>query len=446
MIFQILLLLLIKAKSFIILPFKTREPEIKITDDFMKKIFFNDIYINLTIGSEKEIVPINIKMNSNSFYILNEKFNASNNPKYSSSKSKTLIHKEKINAISFEEDFSEGKLITDQIIFNGKNIGNNFQFILIDTLIFGIHLTDAGVIGFAIPKILKLVLKSSIFMENLKNTSLIEKRAFSIIYNNNKKDEGYFIVGDEVYNTDESDYVESALKFTNCISIYNDIYWGFKIENFNSNGVTLQKIQNIFFYNELGVIISNYVYQGFIKKNFFDNYTNLCELKQFYAFGNHDRDLDSFYFYYVCKEEFNEKNFPSIRFENKKMNLTFELDYNDLFVTYNNNKYFLIIFPEELFPDKHLILGKPFFKKYDMTFYTDSKKIGVYDKGVKKYNKFWNKFWFIIKIIIIILLVCVSILIIYALYIKMHAPRKRRIYEIEDDFDYVPDKKTLLLK
>ena len=444
MIFNIILLL-INTKSYIILPFKTRELEIKMTDDYMKQIFFNDIYINLTIGSEKQIVPINIKMNSNSFYILDEKYNKTNNPKYSASKSKTLIHKENINAILLEEDFTEGKLITDKIIFNGKNIINNFKFILIDSLIFGIHLTDAGVIGFEIPKAQK-ILSKSIFMENLKNSSLIEKRAFSIIYNNNKKDEGYFIVGDEVYNIDESDYVENALKLTNCISIYNDIYWGFTIDNFNSNGTFLERIQNVLFYNELGVIIGNYVYRGYIKKNFFENYSDLCEEKQFYSFGNHDRNFDSFYFYYICREDFNEKNFPTIRFENKKMNLTFELDYNDLFVTYNNNKYFLIIFPEELFVDKHFIFGKPFFKKYDMTFYTDSKKIGVYDKGVKKYNKLWNKIWYIIKILIIILLFCVITLIIYAFYIKLHAPRKRRIYEIEDDFDYVPDKKTLLLK
>ena len=440
-----IILLLINTKSYIILPFKTREPEIKMTDDYMKQIFFNDIYINLQIGSEKEVVPINIKMNSHSFYILNEKYNKTKNPKYTSSKSKTLIHKEKINALTYEEDFTEGNLITDKIIFNGKNIENNFKFILTDSLIYGIHLTDAGVIGFEIPKIQKVYLEKSIFMETLKNSSLIEKREFSIIYDNKKKDEGYFIIGEEIYNIDESDYVENALKLIDCINIYKDIYWGFNIENFTINGFSLDRIKNILFYNELGVIISNYVFQNYIEKNFFGKYLNLCEKKQFYAFGNHDHDLDSFYFYYVCKEEFNEKNFPIISFQNKKMNLTFELDYNDLFITYNHSKYFLIIFPEEIYADKHFIFGKPFFKKYDMTFYTDSRKIGVYDKNVKKYNKFWNKIWSVIKILIIILLICVSILIIYVIYIKLHMPRKKRINEIEDDFDYTPEKNKPLI-
>jgi tellurite resistance protein TehA-like permease len=73
--------------------------------------------------------------------------------------------------------------------------------------------------------------------------------------------------------------------------------------------------------------------------------------------------------------------------------------------------------------------------------------INAYDIKGERYNKIWDTIWFIVKIILIIFAVLVIILGIYAYFIKIKMPRKRRNYEIEDEFNYIPSegKETKLI-
>ena len=123
------------------------------------------------------------------------------------------------------------------------------------------------------------------------------------------------------------------------------------------------------------------------------------------------------------------------------MNLTFEFDSKELFIEYNNKKYFIVVFPEDL-TFSTFIMGKPIFQKYDFIFNKESKKIGVYDKSVPRYNKIWDTIWSIFKIILIILFIFIIILVGYSIYIKLNGPRKKRANEIEDNYDYLPSTKS----
>ena len=69
---------------------------------------------------------------------------------------------------------------------------------------------------------------------------------------------------------------------------------------------------------------------------------------------------------------------------------TLTLDYQDLFYEYKNSYYFLIIFPnsiEENYDEEYnsIILGSPFYKKYNVTFDMKRKLIGVYKESKYKY-------------------------------------------------------------
>ena len=77
-------------------------------------------------------------------------------------------------------------------------------------------------------------------------------------------------------------------------------------------------------------------------------------------------------------------------------------------------------------------------KKYDFSFEKENKIIYAYDINSERYNKKWKSFWFVMKILIIIFIIAIIILGIYAYYIKLKIPRKKRVYEIEDNFNYLP--------
>ena len=431
----IFLFSIIPINLYIIIPFKTRKPDIKNEEVFMNKMFFNDIYINIKVGSHEETLPINIKMHSITFFIIDEKNNSTKNIKYYSSKSTFLKKAKELKQLySYDEDYTHAFIVKDKIIFDKNNKINNFTFILTDSIIWTHHITEGGVIGLDFISNIKPKITDSLFLENLKKSKIINKSIFSIKYNSN--DEGFFVVGDELHLTKESDYVENALKNTDCITISNEIQWGFKIDHFLVNENIIKGINKVILYPEFNFIIGDDNYHNYIKKNYFKNNNN-CQKKEFTIIGNYQSEYDVTYYYYICDINIKKNDFPNIKIENKKMNLTFEFDYKDLFIEYNNKKYFIIIFPEEI-NYSIFIMGKPIFKKYDFIFNKESKNIGVYNKSVPRYNKIWNTIWYIFKIALIILFIIVIILIGYAFYIRLKAPRKKRLYEVDDNYDYTP--------
>ncbi len=135
----------------------------------MNKMFFNDIYINIKLGSHEETLPINIKMHSITFFIIDEKNNSTNNTKYYSSKS-TFLKKEKElkQLYSYDEDYTHAFIVKDKIIFDKNNKINNFTFILTDSIIWTHHITEGGEIGLDFISNIKPKITDYLFLENLK--------------------------------------------------------------------------------------------------------------------------------------------------------------------------------------------------------------------------------------------------------------------------------------
>ena len=84
--------------------------------------------------------------------------------------------------------------------------------------------------------------------------------------------------------------------------------------------------------------------------------------------------------YLVIKEkEFKIYEFPSLYLFKEEFNFIFELNYKDLFKEIGDQYYFLIVyFP---FSSTNFELGKPFLKKYQLSYNVDMSTIHFYQKN-----------------------------------------------------------------
>jgi len=116
----ILSILLIINKSYIILPFKTLINETQLKKDFISSKFYNDIYVNIKVGSNEQVIPIQIRLHSYSFYIVNDLYNGEYNIiKYESSNSKTYESIKKLTSY-YSDDFT--KCRSENFNFNNLKI------------------------------------------------------------------------------------------------------------------------------------------------------------------------------------------------------------------------------------------------------------------------------------------------------------------------------------
>ena len=165
----------------------------------------------------------------------------------------------------------------------------------------------------------------------------------------------------------------------------NEIIWNLKFDKIytvnSSNSSNIRNIDegiNVYFIIELNVIEGTENYRYDFLNTFYKENKNLCF-----------EVLSDNYYTYYCNDKVDISKLKNLNFFNKELNYTFELSYNDLFF-YNEkdgNYYFLIIFKdysEEDYPIYSWKLGEPIFKKYEIFFNKDNKKIGIYIPGDNK--------------------------------------------------------------
>ena len=371
----ILSILLIINKSYIILPFKTLINETQLKKDFISSKFYNDIYVNIKVGSNEQVIPIQIRLHSYSFYIVNDLYNGEYNIiKYESSNSKTYESIKKLTSY-YSDDFIKGSICTEHFNFNNLKI-KNLTFISADSIVKFRHITQSGVIGLNLKQNNKKLVEEGNLLNELNKLNIIKKEIFSINYINDN--EGYLIIGEELHNTKESNYTENSYKLYKLHYDYFNNEWEINFDLFKFDNKKKEFAINCIFYPEINVIIS---YSGFLKivEKFFKKYEKIYRKKYFYIVDNYENYLQISYDYFVCENEFNEKEFPSLYFENKKLNFIYEMNYKDIWTEYNGNKYLLIVFPENDINNINFILGKPFFRKYDFSFDNKNKFIYAYD-------------------------------------------------------------------
>ena len=409
----------IQCSSVFKLPFYRNNPKLTNInpEDFPVYYFETNYYTNITIGSNNQMLPMQLSFKY--FHTFATIYNYTGgdyikfNPDESSTYTKTygqraffdINIKSGINSIeSFKLKEINGGLISC----------NNIEFILGTIPLKNI----SGELG------LKLSTKDESFnrllnfgfINNLYKNKHIEFMVFSIGFFN--ENQGEIIIGHKINNTDEKSYVP----------VNDEGYsWGF--QNFVSylNGKRINiKSEYAEFQIESNIInpVINYVEK--INRSFFEPLLN--ESKCIFINNN-----DYFHFYH-CDKDINIENFPILTLYQQNLNYTFELTSNDLFEDIGDRKYFLVNFANN--NDKKWILGKPFLKKYNFTYNFDSKTVSLF-YGLKNEDSGnpdtpFNKLW----IYIIIALVIIAILIGVIIIIAKKIPRKKRVNELEENFDY----------
>ena len=283
------------------------------------------------------------------------------------------------------------------------------------------------------------------FMKQMHDRNIISSYIISFEFKN--ENEGLIIIGKYLHELFPEKYSQNQIKsfysyqprtmyLTNFIIQFDEIF-SYK----NNEKFYLQKSTKSNIILNSGVIIGTNEYMQFINNNFFSQYynENICELY------STSESFDS-YIIFSCYDDnkFKLEEFPSLNFNIKSENLTFEFTYNDLFKKINNRYYFLIIFERSI--SGYWRFGTPLYLKYSFVYNGDAKTIGFYQKknNEEKSNDKNNNNWKIelnfIKIVVIIILFLIFIssviIIYYYLGKKCNFKKKKHANELDDNYDY----------
>ena len=302
------------------------------------------------------------------------------------------------------------------IIYFSKNVNYSYSF---------------GELGISLSKTSNG--QSNLLIE-LKNSGLINSSIITFEYNNKG---GNIYIGEypHIYASDVCDknslmtaYIFPNFGINNQIKLRMDKVYIMshqtKLYNYLENNVIL------FNYGS-GIILSTEEYYNKILEVFFNKYiiTNICKI------NIEKRGINNNYHIISCQKskDFKINEFPSLYLFKEEFDYIFELNYNDLFEEIENIYYFLILyFP---FFNTNFVLGKPFLKKYKLSYNVDLGTIHFYKKMfeiedaiTKKENK---------KILYMINLVIIFGFLIFIYFNKIiHKKRKLRKNELNEDFNY----------
>ena len=114
------------------------------------------------------------------------------------------------------------------------------------------------------------------------------------------------------------------------------------------------------------------------------------------------------------------------------MNMSFILNYNDLFYKYEN-KYIFLAFVNNYISGTWR-LGRIFMKKYHTIFDIERGIVGFYKEEDINQKRDYFKF------IMTSILICIIGFLLFLYYNVLKKNRKIRVNEIEENFDYTPQK------
>ena len=403
-------------------------------NNIMEKLFNNDIYTKIKIGSKSEEIPLSFKTNTYPFYLISSDIESSEVKLFDYKKSDTykiISDKE----TTFENiEFTEAKQSSDKLKLSQSEFQNleDFKFMHAIKLNEKFIINEAGTIGLLIQSD-NIKYEEFNFISQLKKRHLIDESIYSFQYTDIKKEKGEFIVGVKLDEIDKKKYNSSNYR---SIVVDPDLYilsWRIKIEKiYFDDKIYINYDDYIYFQIEKGVIIASKELQAIIKKKIFFE-ANSCDLNTFQI-----KELQEIYNYYVCSDTIDIQSFGNLTFHINKTErdyMNFTLNHEDLFYKFNQRYYFLIVFPNKL--NNEIILGTPFLKKYDIIFNMEQGRIGFYTE-INKSTVFT-----LTHLIIIILFLIIIGLVLFIYFSLCKKKRKLRVNEIEDDFDYIPHRQQL---
>ena len=407
MLIQILLLIHITKQSPLIIPFI--KESLKEKNNFYSYFTKNNISTLIEIGTPYQKIPFYIKLDEFPISILGNK----NKGKYNEIKSNTYNKEEECDYYFYKGNF-EGCISND--IFNIKNEKIKFSFLLInnhsiesqmDNNIFGLTFYSRRFSG-------------QQFIYLLKNNKIIDSYNFYFKYNE-KDENGNLIIGNFPHEIDKN-YDEKLLKLINLNIKNNEFLWKFSIDEIYFDDKIINEKNFIEIKIDIKGIIGTEKYNQYFKSNFIDKNNNKCQI---------DFSEDKKYKFYYCDKNVDISKIKIIKFNSKVFNSSFEFNHKDLWIEFNEKLYYQIIFKNFILNnenDNNWIFGELFLKKYLLLFNQDKKVIGIYEN--KKMN---FPFLIILNIILVILVIVLGYY--FKKFYKLK-PRKLRVNELEENYDY----------
>ena len=195
--------------------------------DIIDNIYYNSIYINLSIGTPPQIIPFALSINSQTFSAPFNLFNKNVSSTYESVSQHEIRYE--------HEDVIYGYNSKDILNLN-NNTKEKINFILGTK--YGNNNNILGIVGLLIPK--RVQFGVSPFFQSLRNAGFIKSYTWTlkffdnvsladtILYNKNKSNIiGEFIFGDEPHNYENDRYKYNVTEYLKVspISTGDTLYW-----------------------------------------------------------------------------------------------------------------------------------------------------------------------------------------------------------------------------
>ena len=416
------------SSNKIILPFTTKLYPYDPDDEF-KFIFKNEIYTTLEVGNPPQNIELYLTMRT-PFFIIKDNNTFPNY--YNNFSSTTYKYYDNTSTYYFNDDvlkkgIQSSEKIKLQTSFNlmDKTEIQNFDFIY-GTDYKGDSKRHSGVLGIQFFSTSFNYQKEINFINTLKKNRLITNYIWNLNYTS--KDNGYLVIGEYPHTFNNKKYDKENL---NQVNVHQEggqkIVWNLYFDNIQYGEKKLNEHRTGKFAPQYGVVFGPHYFDTYITSEFFQEYIDnkKCERKTYD--GKHD--------YYVCDQNIKISKFKNIEFTEKDLSdKKFVLTKDDLFLKKNGKLYFLVVFGKKWKWQYSWTLGKPFMKKYNFLFDQDGKQILYYNDNDSKSIVGNKNFVYLIWGGIGILLIVIGFLSYYLM--KLLKERKKRLYELDDEFDY----------
>ena len=417
-------LLSLSYNNYIVMPFKNSRsfsylPKDETTEKINEYLIEADIIINMKVGINPQIVPMSLSLWNKYVYITSNTLEIGVYDKDKSSSFNTRNEE----PLGDQNYYRKGLYCNETFIFDSdKNIKNeNTSFILTTQMEYPTEYRK-GLIGFQITT----YRQEETLINQLKNKDIIDNYYHFIEFE--KEDEGIFVIGSSPHEYNPKKYSYNGFRQVNAREISQS--WELTMTNIRYGNTKFDdKIFDLdyrFGMISVGINMKHQYYNDFFEKRI---KSGVCK-----------ETLFNNYYIYSCINDDKKVKFKELKdfhFYNFGLEYDFIFTYKDLFITYNDRKYFLITYKLNSITT---IFGIPFFRKYTIVFNPDNKQIGHYINKNEEDEK--NKNYKTVIILIITIIILIIILIVLGFVLFKLLERKKRKNELDDNYDYVPEEKN----
>ncbi len=405
--------------SHIIIPFKNNLDILSLTENnYVDKLFALNITTNISLGTPFQTIPFNIKLRQFHLIVLSEDSEDGKKIKsFNQNNSNSFFSKYNLPEYLDLPELEFGKKSYDTFKID-NNIIEKFNFLLG----YDSYYNQSAILG----------LKNNDFYVNysfiyqLKNRKYINSSIFYFKFSENNFNEGEIIIGNYPHEIEKNKYKYESYQTIGIITTKYTLYYDIYITKITIGDKIIAEKKILQFYFESYFMRFPFTFKEIVEKEFFNN---LIENHKCSFFKHNLKE----FFFYICDDDINIKKLKKLEFHSKELNFTFSFKPEELFMKIKDKFIFLICFNSKKY-EEEFAFGYFFLQKYLIIFEQERKLIGFYKINKTSYSYSW---------ILTILFGIIIIGLIYYIFLILKKKRKIRANELEDNFEYLPQKNIL---